>query len=312
MPSAAIKDDTDNPDIFRYFSNQSSTFVPGPPGLIRHKYAGVTFDGELVNDTVQIATLSVEDQPFINAAYAYASEIHFWMGYDGVLGLSPRWDTSGDDPEMPSPWSQMVQRGLLDHNLFAIDVPRIPGGEGELSLGNINQKYYNQKFRSIPLASDEKDKIWMVTANSLTWKNHTHPMHREFTENAKAIITADWYIALPAAWATRIHNDVKPLCGIAGPIFCEVECSAREHLPNFVLGLGSDNFTLTAYDYAPMRLDKDQREWCSFDVYSIEALFDGNDGAYSQATVVIGLPFLNAFYRLVLPLSGYVVSCTSC
>lgn len=135
VPSAAIKDDTDNLDIFRYFSNQSSTFAPGPPGLVRHKYAGVTFEDELVNDIVQTATLTVDDQPFISAAYANASEIHYWMGYDDVLGLSPRWDTSGDDPEMPSPWSWMVQRGLLDHNLFAFNAPRTSGGGGELSLG---------------------------------------------------------------------------------------------------------------------------------------------------------------------------------
>ncbi|KAI6081710.1 aspartic peptidase domain-containing protein [Hypoxylon rubiginosum] len=303
VPSATLDLSHASPgyNIFRYYSNESSTFVPGPPGQ-RHtvNHGLVHFGGEVAFDDFIIANVHTKHQPFINIDEAYQTALlALWWDHDGVLGLSPRWNTSANYSSTPSPWSVMVDQGVLDHNLFALDIPRGPNHlddpqMGELSFGGINPKYESSNFAALPIVQDN-DRVWAVEAQSVTWTNKTHPIHYQF-DNTTAIFTTDWVVALPDPMAKELASSLSQwvFCNV---YWCWVECAAREHMPDFVFQLAGQNFTVTAFEYAPMAVSQYKEPRCSFDIWSSEAYLNP-EHPVAAGSILLGTPFLNAFYSV--------------
>ncbi|KAI1378155.1 acid protease [Hypoxylon crocopeplum] len=307
VPSADLDTRYTSPgDMFQYFSNESSTFIPEPTGNRQSvEYGLVDFDGDLVFDTFRIAGVETTHQPFINADSAHpAGWMDLWSGYDGALGLSPGWDTPMNYSSTPSPWSVMVNQSVLDRNLFAIDVPR--GGNyvddpqmGEMSFGGINPKYDSSRFVALPTIQHD-DRMWAVEAQSVTWTNETHPIHHEF-DNIMAVVTTDWIIALPGSMARQIQESVSQWTG-CGFLWCFIDCDIRKRLPDFIFEIAGQNLTLTPFDYAPLTIGPGGQRLCSFDIWSSRAFHDRNSPIPEEA-LILGTPFLNAFYRLVYSLT---------
>src|SRR5947207_366321 len=145
-PSVRCNDSACDNAIFRYSSNESSTYesVGSVPDT---RYGGLRFSGDLAFDTLHIAGLEIPKQPFMEAVSANPlGFLYIYWAYDGVLGLAPRWNASIDYSLTPSPWMMMVNQSLLDENLFAIELPhepldiRAPPRTGEISFGGINPK----------------------------------------------------------------------------------------------------------------------------------------------------------------------------
>ena len=70
-------------------------------------------------------------------------------------------------------------------------------------------------------------------------------------------------------------------------------CELRKGLPDLVFGIGGQNFTLTAFDYAPEMEDGAGGSMCSLEIYSTE-------GEYPVNAIVLGKQFLSAYYRYVV------------
>ncbi|KAK3328345.1 aspartic peptidase domain-containing protein [Cercophora scortea] len=303
VPSSKLDTyDTGNDDILRFFSNESSTFESIQPEAYT-SFAGVSFSGELALDTFTIAGVEVAQQPFINAHSAEPiGWVHLWLGYEGALGLSPKWNTTLHPTQTPSPLAMMVNQGVLDRNLFAIDVPRGPrrdGDEhisriGEISFGGINPAYETSHFSVLPLDS-YTDAGWGVAAQSLTWENGSSPIHEDLEQPTLAFFTTEYFISLPRAWYERIQDAVNPDCGF---IWCFIECGLRAKLPNFTFGIAGQNFTLTPFDYAPVVVDASRREMCSFDIYSTSGVLGETGDPVLDRSIILGTPFLNAFYTV--------------
>lgn len=231
-----------------YYANESSTAAPSDLGRRSVERDLVDFSGPVVEDTFRVSGgAEVARQPFIAAERAYSQEINLWALYDGVLGLSPRFhnhddddgvgdgDGDGDMPEdrLPSPWSRMVREGVLDANLFAIEVPRVASGDldnipepeptmrGDISFGAINPKYSDVHFVSLPLVRDD-DRLWAVEAQAVRWDNETHPIERGFDNDDDddddgkkkktiAVFTTEPLIAVPDTNLVRqIYRSIPP------------------------------------------------------------------------------------------------------
>ena len=287
-------------NFLHFFANQSHTYDPGNE-TAETSYWTNTYEGNLSHDEFRIAGLSIPAQPFINADESRVlGFIDFWFGYDGVLGLSPRWNSSRYGAPAPSPWFSLVDRGLLDQNIFTLDLPHGPrdaAGEtrtGSMTFGGIDPKYAGSHFTSVPL-SGYTDQAWTVEAHSVTWHNKTHPISKNFQNYTLAgFDTSMWYLGFPGSLARDITRSVPS--AECDPIFCFVDCEARKNMPDLtvrLLGLQADTveeFTITAFDYAPeVKLPRKQRQ-CMFNLVS-------TDDQYPVDAIVLGTNFLAPFYR---------------
>ena len=286
-----------DPDRLPFQANLSSTYCQKDHDA-EMVYALDRIFGELATDTFQIAGLEVSQQPFVNADEINAlGFIDFYFGYDGVLGLAPRFNhlQTTYPTRAPSPWFNMVNQSMLDANLFALELPR--GLQdwiglnrwGEISFGGISPKYASANFSSLSL-SEYSDQVWAVEAQSVTWHNETHPLHEDFTNLTLAgFDTTAWFIGLPGNWSQEIYASVEHQCG-GFSLFCEIDCLQRRHMPDLTLGIGGHNFTIGPYDYAPEFEGPGKMRMCTFDIFPTEDQFPVD-------AIVLGKGFMEAFYR---------------
>ncbi|KAK7946986.1 acid protease [Apiospora aurea] len=186
VPNASLSTQYCSPgvEMFRYRANESSTADPSDLGWYYIGQNLVDFSGSAALDTFRVGGggLRVERQPFVAVEHAQPEAmIDLWIGYDGVLGLSPRWDTPAEPTasRLPSPWAHMVRDGALDDNVFAIEVPRAARGGfdeddgpevgptvGAITFGGVAEKYRDAEFAPLPLVRDD-DRVWAVAAQSV-------------------------------------------------------------------------------------------------------------------------------------------------
>ena len=298
VPSAECTGDCeDSNGNLHFFSNHSSTYSQFYDQAWT-VYGTDRFTGRLASDTFRIAGLEVHDQYFINVDRANPlGFLSFYYGYDGVLGLAPRFDhpipLTTERTLAPSPWSMMVNQSVLDANMFALELPagvqdifssdRI----GEITFGGTSDKYASSTFSRLPL-SNYSDEAWVISAESLTWENSTHPIHEDFVNVTLAgFDTTAWAIFLPGDWPQKIYASVEHKCQA---INCWVDCDARSNMPNITFGLGGQKFTLTAFDYTVEMSGGDELRYCFFDLYP-------SKGHYPVDAIVLGKPFMENFYR---------------
>ncbi|KAK8078519.1 hypothetical protein PG996_004689 [Apiospora saccharicola] len=313
VPNASINLEGWERDFYRlYYPNESSTAAPSDLGRRSVEHGWVEFSGPVVEDTFRINGGEVARQPFIAAERWRYEAIHLWMLYDGVLGLSPRFGVDSEmipNDRLPSPWSRMVEEGVLDANLFAIEVPR-----GDLSFGAINTKYNDAQFTSLPLVRDD-DRLWAVEAHLIRWDNQTHPIERRFDDvddddddknaaheeekkNTIAVFTTEPIIAIPdTAFVRKIYRSI-PAWAWKERWQRLLDCAALDHLPDLVFELGGgQTFAVTARQYAyPVR--RQGEVLCHLGLHSTAFYKGCYYGSAPRGAVVLGTPFLNAYYSV--------------
>ncbi|KAK7981406.1 hypothetical protein PG988_003644 [Apiospora saccharicola] len=259
VPNASLSTQYCDPgfEMFRYRANESSTAEPSDLGWYHMEQNLVVFSGPAALDTFRIGGggLRVERQPFMAVEHAQpASLLNLWINYDGVLGLSPRWKNTSAEPtasHLPSPWARMVRDGVLDDNVFAIEVPR--AARAGFDYDGSNGDYRDAEFAALPLAvRDDDDRAWAVAAQSVRWANRTQPIDYRFNVSTIAVFSTQWIIGLPGPLAARIHRSIPEWagkqCGMG--LLCFINCAARRHLPDLVFELAGQSFTVTAFQYA--------------------------------------------------------------
>ncbi|KAI9168020.1 Vacuolar protein [Paramyrothecium foliicola] len=300
VPSAELDtSDVDPGFIMRYFANRSSTFAPGQQrgDLL---YAAARFEGDEAFDTFQIAGIETHRQPFLNVDHARSiGWVDLWTHYDGVFGLSPKWNSSDRhaDNLLPSPWHSMVEQSRLKRNIFAIEMPKGPrtrfrsSRTGEISFGAVSPAYESSDFETLP-AMTHDDRTWAVQADFLLWDNGTSPIFERFPASTVAIFTTEWFIGLPGSLAKQITRSVDHYCDF---LSCWVDCADRARMPNLTVGLAGQNFTLTPYEYSS-EVVHDGAKACTFDILSTKNTY-GFYGPIPPTAVALGTMFLSAFYR---------------
>jgi saccharopepsin len=248
--------------------------------------------GRMLTDTFRIAGIEIEEQSFVDADRANPMGfLDFWYGYEGALGLAPGWSTPAT--LRSSPWSSMVNKSLLEHNIFGIDVPRGLRGvvditrTGEITFGSISRKYERSNFTTLA-TSNQSDGCWAVEAQALTMTNQTHSSTQIFDKLTLARIEAAGpFMGLPGTWMDGLRASVPHKCGF---FWCFVDCLDRKHMPNLTFTLADHNFTITPYDYAP-EITAGEQTTCLFMVWS-------TDGNFDVDSIVLSTEFLNAYYAV--------------
>lgn len=297
VPAAGCRGDCDHNDAdLRFYANRSSTYASLTPHT-ELVYATDNVAGELASDTFRIAGLEIENQQFINAdSMNPRGFFSIYYGFDGALGLAPRINHPVTPDRLtlaPSPWSMMVNQSLLDNNLFALELPQGVRNwqdinrAGEISFGGINDKYRLRKCSRLPL-SNYSDQVWAVEAQFVAWENETHSIREDFSNlTLAAFDTTSWFLGLPGYWPEKIYASVEHECDF---VFCYVDCLARKKMPNISFGLAGQDFTLTPFDYTFEMMTPTKQRICFFNLLSTQ-------GDYPVNTIVLGTPFMEAFYR---------------
>ncbi|KAK8130606.1 hypothetical protein PG999_002986 [Apiospora kogelbergensis] len=223
----------------------------------------VDFSGPAALDTFQIGggTLRVPGQPFVAVEHAQPmSLIHLWLNYDGVLGVSPRCEMPAvpTASRLPSLWSRMVQTGVLDDNIFDIEVPHAMRGSfqdpevgpttGEMTFGGVSAKYRDAKFAALPLMRDD-DRVWAVETQSVRWENKTEPINYRFNSSTIAVFST------------------------------------------------GRSFTVTAFQYAYQVVSPEEGDQCTFNIFPTSR-FAKKGGPIPKDALILGSPFLNAYYSV--------------
>ena len=115
----------------------------------------------------------------------------------------------------------MVEQSLLDHNVFAIDIPRLPRNlreiarTVEISLGGISPKTEHSRFSTLPI-SHYDDQVWAVEAQHLRLEyDDGHWIEQDFVDLTLAGFDAtSFFIGLPGTWSETIYASLPHDCGL--------------------------------------------------------------------------------------------------
>ncbi|KAG0258597.1 Type I transmembrane sorting receptor [Mortierella polycephala] len=114
-------------------------------------------------DTVAIGN-AIADGQAIGVATFIASNLGI-QEYDGILGLSfLAIAASKTSPFMDT----LFANGVVPDEVFSIAMP--PTGAGELALGGINPKWYNDPLLDVPLTGQN---LWQVQVQDIAWGDET-------------------------------------------------------------------------------------------------------------------------------------------
>lgn len=226
-------------------SSLSSTYIKHDQE-VELVYANAWVRGELAEDIVNVNGIDVDGVRFLDATNIYPrSFVHWYSGYHGVLGLAPGY--ANPTPDIPSTWESMVDKGLLERNVFAISPPTglrymdRPRTNGELILG------------SLPLDRDEENAIklpmelgpngWATSLETMAFGNFT----ASFPSGIAIFSTGYPFISVPYEFGRALLSQVEQ--GEEIGFFRSVPCENRSTLPDWAFGIGGKTIILNAFQY---------------------------------------------------------------
>lgn len=267
-----------------YNASESSTFVANGSKIALH-YAGLYTSGIVSQDTIHLGNLSIKAQQFEEALELRPAPGYWGNIFDGVLGLAP--PTASGTHNLLHPLSTVISRGLLDKNIFALQLPSDDKMGGELTLGGINEDSYIGDFVTIPTTSETDPWLqgkWTVEARS-AWLGDGDVVKRNLSGFTAFFDSGYPFIDLPRSLAVDALEqiDAKP----GNSFFLTVPCSKRNELPDFTFQLHDANITLTAFNYT---IEEDG---------ACAVMIDGHqEHGSGKPYVRLGSSFLNAFYSV--------------
>ncbi|KAK8057465.1 aspartic endopeptidase Pep2 [Apiospora saccharicola] len=282
LPGAGIEDEEGGTrdDLNLYFANESTTYASGGHERLRREHGGVYFWGELTTDTFRIAGLDLSRQPFLHADRRRTTSRRS-LPRDPAYG--PATGHTGEEP-----------------------VCHIHPERGGRGVGRAHLRRYRPRLHLEPLPlrpargarRRRGDLVGPAAVAQLTWANGSEdPLHQDFPAGATAVLTTEWFAAVPRAFRWRWARDVAVGCAIMH-MHCEVDCARRAGMPDTVVGLGEHEFRVAARQYArPIIRARDGRELCLVSMVDAEQLRDPR-GPLGGTNMVFGLSFLRAFYSV--------------
>lgn len=293
-----------------YNSSTSSTYVPNGTEVSGTPLCFGNNSGFLSQDDFSIVGLTVKDQLFTEATSHGFRQCLFCEPFDTVFPLGPYNSSSPLNPM--SPLAQLVERNLLDENIFSLRLSRgITDSAGQLVLGGVVDKnLYDGDFITIHVTDQTRegdkrlfagDNNWKVIAESFTFENGSG-ISLDFTSpTIAALDTAYPWIALPISLAKSLNEYME--AEIWGP-FAWVDCSKRSKFPHVTIVLAGKNFVLSPFDYI-----FEQEYWDEpGKLYCQSAFVPAFEIDYG--VILLGHTFLRAFVT-VWDLEGKTVSCES-
>merc|ERR1712039_1169639 len=158
------------------------------------------------------------------------------MGFDGLLGLGFH---TISEYNISTPFENMVAQKLIDDAVFAFYLQQDSSSTGELLIGGVDEKHYTGKLVDVPLISET---YWEVSMDSMKFDDSV------VASKQKAIIDSGTsLLAGPTSAVKALANQVGAT-SLMGKEYV-IDCSKISSLPDLVVVLGGQTFTLTGKDY---------------------------------------------------------------
>ncbi|MCJ1280244.1 Vacuolar protease A [Puttea exsequens] len=276
-----------------YKDSESSTYQE-VGGYVLSEFFRVNFGGFWSQDTVRLGSIKMENHQFEEwtSARCYNSICEKY-GYEGVIGLAPPWNLK---LERPNILSALRDQGLLDEQIFSMELPRYENGEGELRFGATNPAYNTSDFIDLPIINStchygyHADK-WTVAASKIHFDSPS-PLEQDLKETAWALLDPSMpFLVLPPDMASNLSSAIG---AIQGPWpFNHIPCERRQVLPALTFTLGGFDFSISAFDYTLKieNLVQGEGAICITTFWNVERFF----GTHFEG-LILGHPFLRAFY----------------
>ncbi|KAK9863405.1 hypothetical protein WJX84_001676 [Apatococcus fuscideae] len=276
----------------QYDPSQSSSSAlndtrQGVPGF-EIAYGSGDVVGYVVNDTVQIGSISLANQTF--GAALEATSDFAQSSCDGLLGLAfPQIaNEAGGSP----PFWNMVNRKLLNNNQFSVwlNPNESALNAGEVVFGGINSNRYTG---TLNMLNATPHSYWQSALGGLTvgGQNVSTNLTTAVFDTGTSIIVMN----TPAAAAINAKIPGATYSKSAG-VYTFSNCSLAGK-PNVTFVLGGQNYSLAPSGYVLQQTSTSGATAC----YSA---FTGDSGL--NTTTILGVPFLRSYF------TTYIYNGTTC
>lgn len=268
-----------------YNSSLSSTYLEiGSDGNLDFPVA--QGEGRFSKDNITIGDVTVARQMFLEATKIRSGEETWYSEYEGVLGLG-----FGDNIV-----AEMFEQGLIERNIFSLQVPREENSVGELLIGGVSEIEENPVWVEMTDKSNNMDeryrqlKQWGIDISSISFGSPDLNISMPKRENATPawLETELMWIALPGDLVGNIHKHIEA-SRLGWSEFFGVDCEGRDWYPDLSFRVGKEEVevNITAWDYTwPIKMG----EGDNADEMCISLLIDG-----PVDDVFLGMGFFRGF-----------------
>lgn len=203
------------------------------------KYGSGEMEGYISNDVLRMGDLIIQNQDFAESTKEPGLAFAFGK-FDGILGLA--YNTISVNKIVP-PIYNAIDQGLLDSQQFAFylgDSAEDEENGGEATFGGYDDTKFDGKITWLPV---RRKAYWEVSFEGIGLGDE----FAELKSTGAAIDTGTSLITLPSSLAEIINAKIGATKSWSGQY--QIECDARENLPDLTLNFNGYNFTLTPYDY---------------------------------------------------------------
>jgi hypothetical protein len=221
----------------KYTSSKSSTYAANGKEF-KILYGSGPVSGFLSQDNVMVGDLEVEGMTFAEIDNVKGLGLAFSIGkFDGILGLG--WPSISVDGIVPV-FTQLVNSGKLDQNVFSFYLPNDASQKGELSFGGIDSSKYTGDISWVPLSAETYWQVNMDDGLTLNGKS--------VSDVTAAIVDSGTSLLAGPTTAVKALAETlgaKPL--IKGEY--SIDCDAISTLPDIVVSLNGKQYPIPASYY---------------------------------------------------------------
>ena len=185
-----------------------------------------------------VGDLAVDDMVFAEIDNVKGLGLAFSIGkFDGILGLG--WPAISVDGIKPV-FTQLVESGALDENVFAFYLPSDPTQKGELSLGGVDKTKYTGDIAWVPLSAET---YWQIN------------MDDGLTINGKAV--SDVTAAIVDSGTSLLAGPTAAVKALAETLGAKplihgeytIDCATIPTLPDIVVTIAGKAYPIPAEFY---------------------------------------------------------------
>ena len=216
------------------FGEQDSTTFKTTGDTFNLTYGTGSVSGATVNDTVQIAGMSI---PLSFGAASTTSNDFLDYPMDGILGLGR---SASNTMQFPTVMEAITGSQKLPANLFGVNLQHNSDGstDGELSFGAPDNTKYHGDLSFTDTVSDGK--LWEIPVDDAGFDSNLC----KFTGKSAVIDTGTTFMLLPPDDSKQLHSQI-PQSQQQGEIY-NIPCSTERPVQIVISGV---SYNITPQDY---------------------------------------------------------------
>ncbi|XP_075152706.1 lysosomal aspartic protease-like [Haematobia irritans] len=220
-----------------YDPSESSTYVENGEAF-SIQYGSGSLSGYLVQDTVNVEGLEIENQVFA-VATSEPGDTFVNSPFDGIMGMG--FKAIAVDNVIP-PWYNMIQQSLVDTKVFSFYLARDGTSDdgGALVLGGNDDSHYTGDFTYVPVSVKGYWQFEMASVDVSGYNLCDSCQAIADTGTSLIGIPSNVYEAIQEAIGATLNEDINEYM---------LDCSSIDSLPEVTFSLGDGTFTLTGSDY---------------------------------------------------------------